>query len=191
MIDTTKPVDRTGNAYCGPLVVAAILGCSTGKVAEEIAAYRVKNKGVRLPSGLVRRMKGRSADKIRGTHSAELLELLARHGIKTEAINPGARLIPWERNVMVNSQFTRWVRKAPVLSTDDWVPASLVRLTGLTLWQASSKFAEGTFIIVTPGHWAIISDGKWCETFTGGKWVDLRHAPKDNRRVISAWRVTK
>jgi hypothetical protein len=34
---TDNPVNRDGNSFCGPLVVAAILGCSTGHVATLIA----------------------------------------------------------------------------------------------------------------------------------------------------------
>lgn len=190
-LDTSKPVDRTGNSFCGPLVVAAILGVSTGEVAAEVAAQRRKVKGVRLPSGRVLRARGRSADKVRATYHTEMLELLERHGYKTEVVDTGARLRRWKHNVLVNENFTRWASKQPLLSAAVWLPASMLKVVALSLWQARGKFTVGTFIIGTPGHWALISNGKWCETFTDGKWVDLRAAPCSNRHVIHAWRVTR
>lgn len=50
-LDTTKKVDRTGNRYCGPLVIAAITGMSTADAAASLrritgrtsAVKRVKN----------------------------------------------------------------------------------------------------------------------------------------------------
>lgn len=36
MIDTTQAVDRNGNRYCGPLVIAAITGLTSGEAAAKV-----------------------------------------------------------------------------------------------------------------------------------------------------------
>jgi hypothetical protein len=65
VIDTTRPVDRTGNPYCGPLVVAAILGISAGAVAAEVLNMRQSKDWA------ARKMK-RVPKEVKGTVRTEL-----------------------------------------------------------------------------------------------------------------------
>jgi hypothetical protein len=188
---TDNPVNRDGNSFCGPLVVAAILGCSTGHVATLIARKRAQDKGVRLASGKLKNTRGKSADKIRGTYAVELFAILADHGITVEPVDVGAR---YERAYTgyVNASVTRSVRgNTPLFSTEQWYPWTMIRHLYRTLWLSVSKFKSDTYIISTPGHWAIASDGKWAETFTRGEWVPLALAPKSRRKVLQAWRVIR
>jgi hypothetical protein len=199
LINTNNPVNRDGNSFCGPLVVAAILGISTGEVAELIAARRRVNKGVRLASGKVKRVRGGrvAGHAIKGTYDSELFELLAERGYKVEEINVGARYgrvyTGW-----INPEGTRVMRRDPAnalpyppLDYNDWKPWTFLRRAFRVLWTSIPKFKSGTYIVNTPGHWAIASDGKWCETFTKGEWVPLALAPQSRRKVVRAWRVTR
>jgi len=192
MIDTTKPVDRMGNSFCGPLVVAAIIGTSTGAVADMIKHGRAA-KAFAVPVGRKRRPK---ATVVRGTYENELFALLEAHGARIEPIDVGSRYIRIRgargRDTFVNATFTRWAASflPPVLSTDEWYPCTILEREALPLWRVAVLFDTGTYIVNTPNHWAIASDGKWCETYTKGEWVPLRNAPGRNRKVLRAWRVS-
>jgi hypothetical protein len=197
VIDTTKPVDRTGNTFCGPLVVAAILGTSTGVVAAELANQRVANKGA-LSYGKVRRARGYKQGIVKGTHGPECFALLERHGFALEGVDVGMRYRRMRkargRDTFVNANFTHWNVWPPLFAEDDdWYPATLVEREGLALWRVVVRkvFDSGTYIVQLPGHWAIAHDGKWCETYTRGEWVALRGAPSNRRKVLAAWRVTR
>lgn len=47
-LDTSKPVDRTGNRYCGPLVIAAITGMSTADAAAALRRITGRTSAVKL-----------------------------------------------------------------------------------------------------------------------------------------------
>lgn len=195
-IDTTKPVDRTGNSFCGPLVVAAILGISTGEVADLIAARRRTNKGVRLASGKVKRVRGGrvAGHGVKGTYDTELFELLAARGYTVEPVDVGARY-GRQYTGWVNPEGTRVSRRdpqravIPLFDAGQWLPWTFLRHAFRQIWTAAPKFRSGTFIVGTPGHWAIVSNGMWCETFTKGVWLSL--TPMSRRKVLNAWRVTR
>ena len=42
IINRDRPVDRTGNSFCGPLVIAAILGTSTAEAAERVRRHVIR-----------------------------------------------------------------------------------------------------------------------------------------------------
>lgn len=195
-IDTTKPVDRTGNIYCGPLVVAAILGTSTGNIAAEVARMRVANGGAVTTTGKVRRVRARTAEAIRGTHTGELEALLTRAGFSLVPVDVGARYHAHPKgrrgNGYVSSDGKRWLCTQFLADGSRWLPWTLLEHRALPLWQAALRLRDGgTYIVHLPGHWAIASDGKWCETHTQGQWVPLAAAPRGNRKVRAAWRVTR
>lgn len=197
-IDTSKPVDRTGNAFCGPLVVAAILGTSTGRVASALAAVRQENHGVvKLGNGRAKRVRNRTTESIRGTYPAELETLLASYGYSFEPVDVGARFRMARklrgRPSYVNDAGTRFAcPNPPLLSTETWHPWTVLEHCALPLWQGLSRLRDGgTYIVFTPGHWALAHNGHWCETFTNGNWVRFSHAPKSSRRMLAAWRVTQ
>jgi hypothetical protein len=60
---TRATVDRTGNRYCGPLVLAALMGCSTAEAAAK-----------------VRRVNGDHNRAIKGMHNYELIKTLKAAG---------------------------------------------------------------------------------------------------------------
>lgn len=69
MIDTTQAVDRNGNRYCGPLVIAAITGLTSGEAAAK-----------------VRTVTGRPI--VRGLHTSEIEFTLRALGHKTTRTYP-------------------------------------------------------------------------------------------------------
>ena len=186
MIDTSRAVERTnGSSYCGPLVVAAILGTSTGTVESEIFALRRAGQS---------RKRARLGGVLRRTYEKELRAVLAAHGYRTETVDCGARLVRWRSNVFTNDSFTRWYGREPLFSAETLHPVSLLRPQYLSLWQwRCSRVIDrnATYVVNTPGHWALYSAGKWCETYTRGEWVDARVAPGSRRRVISTHLVTR
>jgi hypothetical protein len=186
-----RPVNRAGNKYCGPLVVAAILGSSAGHVATLIANKRAVQKGVRLMTGAVKRTRNNTPDKIRGTYGVELMAILAEHGFAVEPIDVGARYQKVYSG-HVNDSVTHSVRgAAPLLTTEEWRPWTMIRRSFKALWMLGSKFKSGTYIVNTPGHWALAHDGQWCETFTNGEWIPFARCPGSRRKVLQAWRVTR
>lgn len=196
MIDTTRPIDRTGNSYCGPLVLAGILGTSTGVIAAEVAKMRCEHKGARLSDGRVRRVRGRTAEAIRGTYDSELFGVLAAAGYRWEAIDVGARYVTHRKagpHAYVDSDFKQWQRGSVLfaLNPDHWHPCTLLERRARPLWQVATRLLDGVFIVHLPNHWALCADGRWCETYTSGQWVPLRAAPKSYRRVLDAWRISK
>jgi hypothetical protein len=191
MVDTSKPVDRTGNAYCGPLVCAAILGTSTGVVADTLATMRRSKDSACVVNGRIRRMpKG-----VRGTFNLELFAILERNGFAIEPVDVGARYqrhhkTRHQTHVYTDANFKAWYSSD--LFNSALLPVTLLERTARPLWQCLAVLGDGaTYVVNTPGHWAIASGGKWCETFTNGAWVELRAAPKSSRKVINAWRVTR
>jgi hypothetical protein len=186
-----QAVDRTGNNYCGPLVVAAIVGTSTGQVAAEVANMRQAIGGARLSNGKLRRVRGRTADKVRGTYDIELFAVLKLHGYEAAPIDVGNHYVPeLLRPVHVNAAGTRFCRNG-IPDAGDWLPWTIVRRTARPLWLVLPRLTSGTYIIKTPGHWALARDGQWCETLTYGEWLPYCRAPQSNRKVLQAWRVTR
>lgn len=193
MIDTTRPVDRTGNNYCGPLVLAAICGTSTGEIVRDIADERARLGGVRLCNGNIKRVRGRTPDKVRGTYDSELFMVLNQHGCAVENVDVGAR---YRRQfacaTFINENASRFAKGfQPWDYAHPWSPCTMLVRDCRPLWLWLNRLDNGVYIVHVPGHWAIAANGKWCETYTNGVWVDKRHAPKGNRKVIEAWKVIK
>ena len=192
----TATVDRTGNNFCGPLVVAAIVGTSTGQVAAEVANMRQAIGGARLSNGKLRRVRGRTADKVRGTYDIELFAVLKLHGYEATPIDVGNRYVPqFQRPVLVRADGKLFARNGmAVVGVDgnaEWLPWTVLQRTARPLWQVLPRLTSGTYIINTPGHWALARDGQWCETLTHGNWLPYARAPQSKRKVLKAWRVTR
>ena len=150
--------------------------------------------GARLANGKLRRVRGRTADKVRGTYDIELLAVLLLHGFEATPIDVGNRYVPeFIRPVHVSADGKRFSRHGvPILDKpENWLPWSIVRRTARPLWQVLPRLTSGTYIINTPGHWALARDGQWCETLTYGNWLPYCRAPQSNRKVLQAWRVTR
>jgi hypothetical protein len=188
ILDTSKPVNRDGNTYCGPLVVAAIMGTNTGAVATAITGMRA----ARDPVTILRGRKAPRRGPIRGTYYSELCALLERSGFGVRSVDVGVRFQPDRKWGYVNATCTRGARQLPMFANpSEWHAVTWLRAVYRPLWAFLSHADNGTYIVNTPGHWAIASGGQWCETYTRGEWVAKRAAPKQNRRVINAWQIER
>ena len=187
-LNTSKPVDRTGNMYCGPLVVGAILGTSTGVVAQRIEAMRTARDPVTIPRG--RKAPRRGA--VRGTYHTELRAVLEREGFGFRDVDVGARWRPIRKWRYVDSTCTRGANQKPLFDDpNNWHEVTWLRREVPTLRDWLRHTDNGTYIVNLPGHWAIVSNGQWCETYTRGEWVAKRAAPKQSRHVINAWQIER
>lgn len=186
-LDTSKPVDRTGNAYCGPLVVAAIMGTSTGDVASQVYAMRKAGESPR-------KMK-RVPAAVKGTTGSELVRLLQARGYAVYDTDIGARYRPQDfRTYYADNDANKSYRTPnPLVAITEYplAPWSLVRRVLPTLGDWLRHTDGKTYIIHLPGHWALASGGKFTETYTRGAWVPFREAPSRNRHVTMAYLVTQ
>lgn len=179
-IDTTRPVDRTGNPWCGPLVVAAVLGTSTAQVVSELIPLRRARKVGRRIAKI---------DTVRGTSIGELRAVLALHGRTLTPVDAGVRLTR-KYTGFISPDGKRSCRVQPAFLCEPWRPWSMLTWHYPALWQFLARYKVGTFIVQLPGHWALLHDGQWCETFTNGIWCDAHRAPKQRRKVQLAYLVS-
>jgi hypothetical protein len=95
-IDTTKVIDQTGNQYCGPLVVAGVLGISTGEAA--------------------RKLRGASGKTyIKGVSAAHVVDVLGWSGIRmqrefTELRPLTINMFGRACQIRVGPTFSQWLR---------------------------------------------------------------------------------
>jgi hypothetical protein len=165
-------------------------------VAAEVANMRQAIGGSRLSNGKIKRVRGRTADKVRGTYDTELFAVLLLHGFEATPIDVGNRYVPqFQRAVLVSADGKRYARNGmAVVGVDgnaEWLPWTVLQRTARPLWQVLPRLTSGTYIINTPGHWALARDGQWCETLTCGEWLPYARAPQSKRKVLKAWRVTR
>jgi hypothetical protein len=186
-LNTSKPVDRTGNTYCGPLVVASILGTSTGVVAQRIESMRKARDPVTIQrNGRPRR------GAVRGTYHTELRAVLEREGFGLRETDVGARYRRDRKYCYVNATCTRGANQLPMFAIpSEWHAVTWLKRQCPTLLNFLMHADNGTYIVNLPGHWAIVSNGQWCETHTRGEWVAKRAAPKQSRHVINAWQIER
>ena len=172
-VDTNVKVDTEGNSYCGPLVLAAIMGVDTAEAARRVRAMKGYVPG------------DANAAPIKGTHWWELRDTLARHGWRTTHLPvpkhtvkvqcfPGLPKAGW---VSVNG-------KLPELTKDKQVGPTFAQ------WLRSRPDRGAMYIVEVTGHWVLVKGRKFVDTYTKGEWVFLGSAPHKRRRVCNAWLVT-
>jgi hypothetical protein len=185
---TRKSVDRSGNRYCGPLVLAALLGGTSAEAAAK----------VREAAGTDRAIKGIS--------NHEMLKTLAANGFRVAQLPVPKRYVArrWigervEDTVEYVSN-TWW--KGPGHSIQAWRPPAdadmggsamtPVKLTGCTLaaWLRQRPDRAGTYVINVTGHYVLVVGRKFVDTQTRGEWVSIAKAPHRRTRVENVWQVS-
>jgi hypothetical protein len=187
---TRQSVNRDGNRYCGPLVIAALLGCSTSEAAAKVREAANTDRA------------------IKGMFNGEMLKTLAWNGFKIENLKVPkhyeARRRPGQSiEDSVEYCTNTWTRFRPDGSILLWRPendASLggssmtpVKLVGCTLaaWLRQRPDRAGTYLINVTGHYVLVVGQKFVDTQTRGEWVSLKKAPHRRTRVENVWQVTK
>jgi len=159
-------VDQTGNGFCGPLVLAAIMGCSTAEAAERVRQATLQKRA------------------IKGTDWWELEMTLRQRGFRTSH-----KQVPAQRYVADR------VPGKPLLNGAKWdAQYTPVKLVGPTLaeWLRTTKRdPDAYYIIEVPHHWVLVKGRKFVDTFTEGEWVFLRSAPHRRKRVKAVWKVER
>jgi hypothetical protein len=181
--------------YCGPLVVANILGTSSAEVNADIERMRAIAGGMVYRGSIIQRTRKTAKSAVRGTTQTELFALLQRAGYSFESVDVGARVFRYtQRTAFINNDNGKGYLTSDGLAPrapGNWLPFSPLKTRAAPLSLVLHRFRSGTFIVETPSHWALARDGMWVETFTRGEWVPLSQAPKQRRVVLQAWRVAK
>lgn len=195
-----RSVDSTGNGFCGPMTLAAILGCTTAEAAERIRTATNQTRA------------------IKGTHTWEMEHTLAAAGCPMVK-QPLARAYITDRlpgfptGVWTDYAVYRRDRGGPVNGLDarydvrpsvnglrpydcgtQWAaPFTQVKHVGPTLaaWMRQKRDPAAFYIIEVSHHWVLVRGRKFIDTATKGEWVFLRSAPHRRKRVINVWSVTK
>lgn len=205
---TLQSVDRTGNGFCGPLVLAAIFGCDTAEAAARI------------------RQATSSSRPVKGMHNFELERTLSFHGYRAAKCGISWRyradLIPGQCGTHVDNTMERRASleeyhrvkrmggcvhaadgRMPLMITNitgvsgqqDWAaPFTPVKMVGPTLaeWIRTYDRDPNAFYIVEVNlHYVLVKGRKFVDTFTKGEWVFTGSAPHRRKRVKNVWKVTK
>ena len=181
IINRDRPVDRTGNSFCGPLVIAAILGKSTGEAAAEVR-WRVNRSCYR--------------QAVKGMYTDDLVFVLQANGFACTKLpvrqsyvanrgNWGGQWMShdWADFVMGTGGGMR-DRASPA-------PFTPVKRVGPTLasWLAERGDKAATYVIAFGDHFALVSGKKFVDTKTRGEWVNTGDAPWRRKRVQAVYRV--
>lgn len=188
---THQSVKRDGNRYCGPLVLAALLGCSTSEAAAK----------VRLATNSDRAVKGMSNN--------EMLKTLVRVGgfdvkqIEVPKHYQARRRVGETVEDAVEYVSNTWWRGDKQSGMQAWRPPSgldmggsamtPVKLVGCTLaaWLRQRPDRAGTYVINVTGHYVLVVGRKFVDTGTRGEWVSIAKAPHRRTRVENVWQVTR
>jgi hypothetical protein len=188
---TRSNVDRSGNSFCGPLVLAAILGTSTAEAAEKVRDVSMRRRGA-----------------VKGMYNSELLAVLRANGrTVTEMDVPRvyiARRRPGE-SVADTVEYTNgdtWthfvdgkanhVRVATYGADYANAAHTPVHRVGVTLaaWLPTRPDHTGTYVVVVANHYVLISGRKFVDTYTKGEWVSIGKAPHRRKRVHKIFQIT-
>lgn len=185
-------VDRTGNSYCGPLVLAAIMGCTSAEAANRVRAVR----GLKV---------------VKGTLPQDLWCTLRAHGYRSyheyvpqryiNARKPGKpgtsidtvalQRCPQSTAYRVAGVSMEWMPGSGGLNPVWGAPYTPIKLAGPTLaeWMRSKRDPDAYYVVGLSDHWVLVKGRKFIDTFTKGQWVFLRSAPHRRKRVRSVFRV--
>lgn len=190
---TRQNVVRDGNRYCGPLVLAALLGCTTAEAAAKV------------------RLATNSDRAIKGMHNDEMVKTLVRVGgfdIRKLDVpkhyearrRPGQRVEDvveyctntWTRHVDGNpNKILLWrPNNDHSLGGSAMTPVKLVGCT-LAAWLKQRPDRAGTYVINVTGHYVLVVGQKFVDTATRGEWVSIRKAPHRRTRVENVWQVRR
>jgi hypothetical protein len=186
---TRQNVVRDGNRYCGPLVIAALLGCSTSEAAAQVREATNTDR------------------PIKGMYNSDLIRTLAANGyqcVKQE--------VP--RHYSVRRRIGRTVEQSVRNATRSWEmqrdgsiffwrpdsefgdnnsPYTPLKLVGPTLaaWLRTREDKAAVYVVNVTGHYVLVAGRKFVDTGTRGEWVNIGDAPHRRSRVENVWRVSR
>lgn len=166
-IDTTKPVSRAGNKFCGPLTIAAITDATPGEAAELIfdcADRSKRHRSLKSPAG------------VKGIYNTEMLAVLRGLGYRCF----------WESGI-ASATYIRFIGMTRRTVTDGAPYSSLIwKIKRRTLRTFVAKLDPAlTVVVQLRGHYILIHDGKLCDTYTNGAWVAFADAPHMTKPIYN------
>lgn len=186
---TSRSVDRDGNRYCGPLVLAALLGCTTAEAAAKVREATDTDRS------------------IKGMYSRELTATLAANGFTVAKLEVPKHYEPRRRigqrvEDAVEYCTNTWTKyhDGKVLlwrpNNDHGLGGSAmtpVKLVGCTLaaWLRQRPNRAGTYVVNVTGHYVLVVGRKFVDTATRGEWVSIAKAPHRRTRVENVWQVSR
>lgn len=156
-IDTTATVDRSRNKYCGPLVLAAILGITTAEAAERI----------RRATGTGRAIKRVEID--------ELMTTLHANGYRMQPFavrkeRRTYRAFGIEHTKHVGPTFAAWLRSRSKMN----VPHTYIVLVQKHVLLVKGRKMIDTF---TDGEWRFISKAPHRRKRVSATWLIYKNQP--------------
>jgi hypothetical protein len=186
---TRQNVVRDGNRYCGPLVLAALLGCSTSEAAAK----------VREATGTDRAIKGMHNDEMvktlvrAGGFNVEKLEV-PKHYIEHRAFGQPAGAVEYVTNTWwrgAGNSIQAWRPPSEIdMSGSAMTPVKLVGPT-LAAWLRTREDKAAVYVVNVTGHYVLVAGRKFVDTSTRGEWVNIGDAPHRRTRVENVWRVSR
>lgn len=188
---TRQSVNRDGNRYCGPLVLAALLGCTTAEAAAKVREATNTDRA------------------IKGMYNNDMIKTLVRAGgfdVRQLEVpkHYQARRRPGQAVADVVEYCTNtWTKYGPNGQLLLWRPnndhslggsaMTPVKLVGCTLaaWLKQRPDRAGTYVINVTGHYVLVVGQKFVDTQTRGEWVSIRKAPHRRTRVENVWQVSR
>lgn len=198
-------VDRDGNRYCGPLVLAALLGVSTAEAAEQVRRH------------------SNHTGAVKGMHNHDLLKTLMANGFNPQPVElpmryqgirkPGET---WENALEFTSGYS-WTSWRTSTENDKWAckPGTRieciigrkdlealdpdnrsschnrVKRVGPTLagFLKMRPNRAATYVVNITGHYVLVSGRKFVDTYTRGEWVSIAKCPHRRARVVKVWEL--
>ena len=169
-ITRTNVEDRSGNRYCGPLVIAALLGVSTTE-----AAAKVRDTDPRITA-------------VKGMYNSTMVSTLRNNGYRVIEETVPKHLV---RKPFAGTHWSYdWRRDSQ--DTDESAYSPLMKV-GPTFaeWLRSRDECQrvSTYVVVVSNHYVLVSGRKMVDTFTKGVWTAIGKAPHRRKRVESVYRV--
>jgi hypothetical protein len=186
---TRQSVDRSGNRYCGPLVIAALLGCSTAEAAAKVREAADTDRA------------------IKGMYNNEMVKTLAANGFTVAKLEVPKHYVARRRvgerieDAVEYVSNTWW--KGPGHSIQAWRPPSGIDMGGsamtpvkligpsLASWLRQRPDRAGVYVVNVTGHYVLIAGRKFVDTGTRGEWVSIAKAPHRRTRVENVWQVSR